>query len=381
MQGFLPKKIPSKSYSIHSESCGRIEEICSNLPKLLLTGNVQSTINKLSPKDLSIDELLINQVNRDLKLAMSQLSFIAHAYIWGDSQPHDKLPKALANPWVKVAANQGRPPILSYASYCLDNWFLIDPDEPISLENVGLINNFLGGVDEDWFVTIHVCIEDAASDAILACSELSTLGADDSETETGLLLGRIAISMKKVNEIFSRMPEKCDPYIYYHRVRPFIFGTKDNPDLKNGLIYQGEFKNTPQFYRGETGAQSSIIPSLDGALQIKHTKDHLRHYLNEMRDYMPPKHRDFIKKLENQTQVQKIISGSKRLTEAYNKCLEEIRAFRAMHLEYAGTYIHKQAQIENPFGRGGSTITGTGGTPFMNYLKKHRDETEKQKKK
>ena len=28
------------------------------------------------------------------------------------------------------------------------------------------------------------------------------------------------------------MPEKCDPYIYYHRVRPFIFGTKDNPDLK-----------------------------------------------------------------------------------------------------------------------------------------------------
>jgi indoleamine 2,3-dioxygenase len=51
-----------------------------------------------------------------------------------------------------------------------------------------------------------------------------------------------------------------------------------------------------------------------------------------------------------------------------------------MHLEYAGTYIHKQSQIKNPFGRGGSTITGTGGTPFMTYLKKHRDETEQQKK-
>ena len=59
--------------------------------------------------------------------------------------------------------------------------------------------------------------------------------------------------------------------------------------------------------------------------------------------------------------------------------MEEIRKFRAMHLEYAATYIHKQAQIKNPFGTGGSTIRGTGGTPFMKYLKKHRDETQKQK--
>ena len=59
--------------------------------------------------------------------------------------------------------------------------------------------------------------------------------------------------------------------------------------------------------------------------------------------------------------------------------MEEIRKFRALHLEFAATYIHKQSQIENPFGRGGSTITGTGGTPFMKYLKKHRDETQKQK--
>ena len=380
MQGFLPQKVPSKSYSVQSESCDRIQEIASNLPKLLLTGKVQSAINKLSPKDLSIDDLLINQASQDLKLAMSHLSFIAHAYIWGDNKPNESIPSVLANPWVKVANNQGRPPILSYASYCLDNWFLIDPDEAISLENVGLINNFLGGVDEDWFVTIHVCIENAAADAMAACAEIAMLETDSPESKSIELLNRIVRSMKKVNEIFARMPEKCDPYIYYHRVRPFIFGTKDNPDLKNGLIYKGEFDNQPQFFRGETGAQSSIIPSLDGALQITHTKDHLRHYLNEMRDYMPPKHREFMEVLEKNSQVKKIIKESAKLTSLYNDCLEEIRAFRAMHLEYAGTYIFKQAQIKNPFGRGGSTITGTGGTPFMAYLKKHRDETEDQKK-
>jgi len=380
MRGFLPKKVPSQSYSIDSDSCSRIEEICSNLPKLLLTGKVQSTIDGLSKKDLSIKQLLVNQMGKDLKLAMAQLSFIAHAYIWGDVKPHGKLPEALAKPWVEVAKHLGRPPILSYASYCLDNWFLINEDEGISLENVGLINNFLGGVDEDWFVTIHVCIEDAASDAIEACQKIAQCNETSSEKEILNLLNQIAESMKKVNLIFARMPEKCDPYIYYHRVRPFIFGTKDNPDLRKGLIYEGQFENKPQFFRGETGAQSSIIPSLDGALQISHTKDNLRHYLNEMRDYMPPKHREFINSLENQSMLKQLISDSNKLIKKYNDCLEEIKVFRAMHLEYAGTYIHKQSQIENPFGRGGSTITGTGGTPFMKYLKKHRDETEQQKK-
>ena len=380
MKGFLPKKMPAKSFSIESDSCSRIEEICKNLPKLLLTGKVQKTINNLSKKDLSIKELLVNQMSQDLKLAMSQLSFIAHAYIWGDIKPNGILPEALAKPWIQAAKHQGRPPILSYASYCLDNWFLIDSDERISLENVGLINNFLGGVDEDWFVTIHVCIEDAASDAIEACEKIVKCDEKSSEKEVLNLLKQIASSMENVNLIFARMPEKCDPFIYYHRVRPFIFGTKDNPDLENGLIYEGQFDNKPQFFRGETGAQSAIIPSLDGALQITHTKDNLRHYLNEMRDYMPPKHRQFISTLENTSKVKTLIRDSKKLSNQYNNCLEEIRAFRAMHLEYAGTYIHKQSQVKNPFGRGGSTITGTGGTPFMAYLKKHRDETEQQKK-
>ena len=175
------------------------------------------------------------------------------------------------------------------------------------------------------------------------------------------------------------MPEKCDPYIYYHRVRPYIFGTKNNPDLKQGLIYENQFNNKPQFYRGETGAQSSIIPLLDGALGITHTNDNLRHYLNEMRDYMPPKHRKLIEDVEQRSQVKNLITKSKKLIKEYNQCLEEIHKFRSQHLEYAATYIHKQAQIVNPFGSGGSTIRGTGGTPFMKYLKKHRDETDKHK--
>jgi indoleamine 2,3-dioxygenase len=379
MQSFLPSKDPLKKYINSSNSTDRLTDIANQLPKLLLTGTVQKKIKSLKPNDLSVDLLIKKNNIREIKLAMAQLSFISHAYIWGAQTPSEVLPEVLAKPWSKVANILGRPPILSYASYCLDNWYRLNPKADISLENVGLLTNFLGGVDEDWFVTIHVCIEDAAREAISAANAISKLNEKNLLKDFLDHLKSITLSLKKVNSIFSRMPEKCDPYIYYHRVRPFIFGTKDNPDLKKGLIYENQYANKPQFFRGETGAQSSIMPFLDGALGIYHTEDHLRHYLNEMRDYMPPNHRKSIEVVEKRSKAKTLINESKKLTSEYNKCLEEIRIFRAQHLEFAATYIYKQSQITNPFGRGGSTITGTGGTPFMKYLKKHRDETQKQK--
>ena len=379
MHTFLPNKEPLKSYRTDSRSLKKIAEIASILPKLLLTNKVQITIDSLNKKAFSINKILKEKNNDEINLAMSHLSFIAHAYIWGGHKPQPLLPEVIAEPWVKLANYLGRPPILSYASYCLDNWYKINKQEPISLNNVALINNFLGGVDEDWFVTIHVCIEDAASGAVDAAYKISHLDKNNSVNDFLSQLKQIRKSLIKVNDIFSKMPQKCDPYVYYHRVRPYIFGTKDNPDLKKGLIYENQYDNKPQFFRGETGAQSSIIPFLDGALGIGHTNDNLKHYLNEMRDYMPPKHRKMIEKVENKSQAKEIILKSKLLTKEYNHCVEEIRKFRAQHLEYAATYIHKQAQVKSDVGTGGSVVRGTGGTPFMKYLKKHRDETANQK--
>ena len=379
MKTFLPTRDPLKGYITKSKSLERLSVTAAELPKTLLTGRVRQNIDSLNKNALSVDLVIKNNNIREIKLAMSHLSFIAHAYIWGAKNPSKVLPEVIARPWVQLSNILGRPPILSYASYCLDNWYRINPKENISLENVGLLNNFLGGVDEDWFVTIHVCIEDASRDAIQSANVISKLNEMNSIKDFSDNLKKIISSLRKVNSIFSRMPEKCDPYIYYHRVRPFIFGTKDNPDLKKGLIYENQYSNKPQYFRGETGAQSSIMPFLDGALGIYHTQDHLRHYLNEMREYMPPEHRKAIELVEKRSKAKHLISKSKQLTSEYNKCLEEIRIFRAQHLEFAATYIHKQSQIKNPFGRGGSTITGTGGTPFMKYLKKHRDETKKQK--
>ena len=132
---------------------------------------------------------------------MAHLALL-HTYIWGGDKPQ-KLLQVISKPWVKLSNFLGRPPILSYASYCLDNWFKINNNQPISLENVALINNFLGGVDEDWFVTIHVCIEDAAGEAIDAAYNLSNLNelnkVNDSHLNSEELLNREIINLSFQN--------------------------------------------------------------------------------------------------------------------------------------------------------------------------------------
>jgi len=95
-----------------------------------------------------------------------------------------------------------------------------------------------------------------------------------------------------------------------------------------------------------------------------------------MRMYMPPRHVAFIEAVEAGPSVRNFVTIAKRpsLTTVFNDCVELVANFRAMHLEYAGTYIHAQAQATP----GNPSAVGTGGTPFMTYLRKHRDETKTQ---
>ena len=382
VEGFIGSKQPLRYLTDKNIDEQKLEDLAVAIPKLLLTNKIRHQIDQLPEDFFSHDLNKYSEV--ELRLLNVQFSFLAHAYVWGDLAPSKVLCKSIALPWSNISEKLGRPPILSYASYCLDNWHKINDDEGVNLNNVALNYNFLGGIDEDWFVTIHVCIEHAANLAIASAFNIALAYQQNTADEKTLLkeLTNIKTSMLEVNHIFRKMPEKCDPYIYYHRVRPYIFGWKNNPSLPEGLVYEGCFDDKPQLYRRETGAQSSIVPALDALLSVVHEKDELREYLDEMKSYMPPSHRELIKFIEDHSQVKTDIKNNEELIALFDDCCQEISIFRSQHLQYAADYIHNQNTKNTLFGTGGSKVRGTGGTPFMKYLRKHRDETDltKQKK-
>ena len=358
--GFLPNKIST----LLSNEFDDVEYIAKNLPKILANNQIESEVLNLETEK-NISNLSIDELER----AMLLYSYIGHGYIWGGTSIEKVIPKNISKTWYKISQKLDRPPILSYASYALNNWKLQDVNKPFDLENIRILQNFLGGMDEDWFIMIHIAIEHEAKEIL---NNLKTYYLDKNEDQS--YLENALVSIKKINQIMNRMPEKCDPFIYYNRVRPYIFGWKNNPATPNGVIYEGveEYGGTPQLFRGETGAQSSIVPALDALLGITHSNDPLKEYLDEMRLYMPKEHRNLLNDLDQWSENNRSNSTTEDSSVVLSdEIINEVHAFRNKHLEYARIYIHEQS-LSN---QNNSNVVGTGGTPFMKYLDKHLQET------
>ena len=104
------------------------------------------------------------------------------------------------------------------------------------------------------------------------------------------------------------------------------------------------YRGAPQRFRGETGAQSAIVPALDAALGIHHPESALRVYLEEMLEYMPSDHRAFIAHLTQQAAIRRRVQESRAasLARAYNRCLRVLASFRSHHLDYAPLHLRAE---------------------------------------
>ena len=349
-------------------------EMALRLPELIPTGRLRSflgTLPKLDPAPFCA-----SASDAELRIAMLHYSFLVQAYVWGEPDAPKVLPACLAVPIWQIGQAIGQPPLLPYSSYTLENWSRFDGKAPIDLSNIYTLQHFEGGMDEAWFILVHVAIEARAGEMLHEATKLVGAAKDEDTAEIERALGAMSAVWDDVNAIFDRMPERCDPYVYFHRVRPWIHGWKDNPALGEGLVYEdvAATAGKPQAFRGQTGSQSSIVPAVDALLGIGHAGDPLRSFLDELHAYRPPQHRRYIEDLRAQSVLRAVVHklGNPVIRELYNDNIRKLARFRTRHLEYAATYINRQASTA----AGNDPDVGTGGTPFMRYLKKHRDEAE-----
>lgn len=129
----------------------------------------------------------------------------------------------------------------------------------------------------------------------------------------------------------------------------------------NGVVYEGEYDNEPLYFRGESGANDSIIPLLDSLLEIPMPQNPLTDILKDFRSYRPKPHREFlayVRRRAAELGVRNYCCGNVETAVLYLRLLDHVRSFRWRHWLFAREYIIKQSR--HP--------TATGGSPIVTWL-------------
>ncbi|MFK7801112.1 MAG: hypothetical protein AB8G95_05750, partial [Anaerolineae bacterium] len=305
----------------------------------------------------------------ELERAMLIISALSMAYIWVEQPEIETLPEQLAKPWVAITKKLGRPPMITHSSVVLNNWRRLDLNDGIHADNLACTQHFMGGMDEQWFFTATTALEAIGAPALqlLVEAKAAAEAEDHDVARVTELLQAISKVFKEVNVALMRIWEKCDPHIFYNRIRIFVTGWD-----QTGLLYEG-VSDTPLKMHGGSAAQSSLLQAYDAALGIEHLHPETQPFLSLMREYMPPKHRRFVEDLAKGTTIFDFVrvhkENSAELADSFNQCIDQLDEFRRAHMEIAVVYVLKQ-------GKNGEDGLGTGGTSFVPFLSEARKETK-----
>ncbi len=360
-RGFLPPHDPLTSFP-HDSEFALLDEVGRDLPSLLQDKDFRTYARALAiplwPESRAADRDL-----PELRLYYVRVGFLASAYINQVGQePSRVLPANLAVPLCRACQLLKRPPILSYDGYALYNWKRFRQAGPVALGNIDTIQNFVHLYDEHWFILVHVEIEAIAARIIDAVARAAALQAND----RALLDNAVRDIANAINDevrVLRRIPEKMNSALYYKTFRPYIRffeNVEYEAELPGAHVAAGSAARISMNFRGETGAQSSIMPLLVAFMKIPHRPSMLTNHLRDMRNYMPAEHRALIEAVEAMPPV-RAIAGKQN----YNAVLDAMAEFRSVHYCWAQEYINRWT--DDP--------RGTGGTPYLQWLKQLIDET------
>lgn len=335
-----------------------------------------------------------------------------------------RIPKAISIPFIQICNHLELPPVATYAGVCLWNFKVLFHDESIdSLDNLATLATFTGSLDESWFYLISVAIEARGAPILPLMLKAIAAARNNNSKRVTDCLRFFAERLDELGTLLQRMYENCDPHIFYHKIRPYLAGSKNMADagLPNGVIYEdGTGTETYSQYGGGSNAQSSLIQFFDIVLGVEHrptgdkrtessegeqqegTSPPSRHnFIQEMRSYMPGPHRRFLEHVSNIANIREYVESHRHdraLTIAYDACLAMLRALRDKHIQMVSRYIivkSRESRSLSPITTGtrtlnlasaatsrqGSThsgsksLRGTGGTALIPFLKQARDET------
>lgn len=275
---------------------------------------------------------------------------------------------------------------MSYAAaYSLYNYRFDDPAiGAAKYSNLRLIRAFEHGLDpsssEAGFILTHVDMVKHSSGLIRGATDVINAieaGSSHSIVADGLTI--MLDTMRLIEASMENMWKQSRPkdYISY---RTFIFGITNQSMFPNGVIYEGQNDNQPLFFRGESGANDSIIPLLDSLLQIPMPQNPLTDILKDFRSYRPKPHRDFlayVRKQAEELSVREYCCADVDTAVLYLRLLDHVRSFRWRHWLFAREYIIRRSS--HPTGesreqcRGRiqvvlTSVAATGGSPIVTWL-------------
>jgi indoleamine 2,3-dioxygenase len=350
-RGFLTEADPLTAFPSGSRYAV-LDESGRDLPSLLYDKGLRAYARELEIP--SWQGLVTKENLPQLRLYYVRVGFLASAYVnQVGEEPAKVLPRNIAVPLARAAMLLERPPILSYDGYALYNWKRFRKDQPIRLGNIDTLQNFVHMYDEHWFILVHVEIEAIAADILAAIASVKRKLVENDDADLSPELWRIEDAVQRQVGVLKRIPEYMDSSLYYKTFRPYI-------RFFENVTYEG-VDQAPIQFRGETGAQSSIMPTLIAFMKVPHQRSVLTDHLADMRKYMPARHRALIEEVEAMPDIR-----SPGYKEPYNAILDAMAAFRKVHYGWAEEYINRWT--DDP--------RGTGGTPYMQWLKQMLLETE-----
>jgi len=370
--GFLTRaesvtKLPEKFNIIESLLQRMPYYLPDGSPGLLQKGTFGATCDKELPH-LDFDGIDDTMV---LLALYREYSFICNAYLlepchlsWlktGDDYGlgRDILPKNISVPYLKLAQKLGLKTYLEYnTGYGLNNFTRKDKSKTATLENIDAIRWFIGTESEKGFVKVHVTINEHGGNLIKSGVDVLKHAENNRREDFNNSLDEMKTTLMYMNYELDRMFVESSPNDY-NTFRTFIMGIYNQPMFPKGVVYDGCYDNKPQFFRGETGANDSIIPFADNILEITGMlpENILTEALRDFRTYRPKSHSEFLQWTEDTAKDIGVQAFARKDNVSLLKLIEvadQVRQFRHCHWVLTNVYIMNKST--HPLATGGSPI-------------------------